>query len=142
MDKVFERDRARKEIIRLNVEIARLRTWIHDENQDFRSAILAVRESNQNLANEIETRARRRFRIHECLLTTLRTLKRIPGFTGTRVPGQSVERVAVDGTSSTRLHEDVNHSQGPDHHKLDDDLDIDAGEDRLDRVIETLDNML
>ncbi|KIO28404.1 hypothetical protein M407DRAFT_36754, partial [Tulasnella calospora MUT 4182] len=83
MDKLFERNRAREEIIRLNIEISRLRTWIRDEDQDFRAAISAVRESDPYLAAEIEKQAQRRFRIHEHLLKTLRVLERIPGFTGT-----------------------------------------------------------
>ncbi|KIO22578.1 hypothetical protein M407DRAFT_39675, partial [Tulasnella calospora MUT 4182] len=93
MDKLFERDRAREEIIRLNVEIARLRTWIRDEDQDFRTAVQVARESDsdQHLANEIEIRAQRRFRIHSRLLRTLHALERVPGFTGACIPGQSVE---------------------------------------------------
>lgn len=145
MDKLFERDRAREEITRLNVEIAQLRTWIRDEDQDFQAVILAVRESNRYLAAEIENRAQRRFWIHECLLGTLRMLERVPGFTGTRIPGQNIERAAaqaVGDPSHARACTEVNDSLSPRQHESNEDSDVDAGEDRLDRVIDALDNMM
>lgn len=144
MDKLFERDRACEEIIRLNVEVARLRTWIHDEGLDLRAAITTTQESNPTLASEIKEQAERRFRIHERLLKTIQALERTPGFTGTRTPGQSIRKDAVgaspDDFSSLQspcIDQPDSQPEPPDGGS-----DDDADEDCLDRVVDVLSNMI
>lgn len=144
MDKLFERDHAREEIARLNVEVARLRTWIRDEDHDFRAAVSSVRDTDGDLAAEIEQQARRRFRIHEHILKTLHSLERTTGFTGTRIPGQSVEWGALEADSDRPSSHpgEGSISQLNSQQLSDDESDVDEGEDRLDRVVNALNNMI
>ncbi|KIO19279.1 hypothetical protein M407DRAFT_11467 [Tulasnella calospora MUT 4182] len=144
MDKLFERDHAREEIVRLNVEVARLRTWICDEDHDFRSVINAMQETNPNLTSEIQEQAQRRFRIHERLLKTLQALERTAGFTGTRTPGQSITKGNATASPSDHSLSQASSVDQPDSRlePMDGDSDIDADEDHLDRAVHALSNMI
>lgn len=146
MDKLFERDRAREEILRLNIEVARLRTWIRDEDMHFRAAISSTRESNPDLASKIEAQGQRCFRIHGRLLQTLRSLERTPGYTGTRTPGQSVTEASVQSDLNPNAAPSVNSEAiaqpGDPQNDPGEDSDADAEEDRLDRVVNAFGNMI
>lgn len=146
MDKLFERDHVREEILRLNIEITCLRTWIRDEDMDFRATISSMHETNPNLASEIEAQARRRFRIHEHLLQTLRSLKRTPGYTGTCTPGQSITRASfqsdLNSNTSPSTNSETMTRPRDSQHDPNEDSDADAEEDRLDRVVNAFGNMI
>lgn len=128
----------------MNVELARLRSWICDEDQDFRSAIISSEGNNCYLAAEIKKQAQRRFQIHEWILKTLYALEWTPGYTGTCAPGQNSKQLTanVAGPSRTFVNQDSNGGPGDLPHESEEEFDVDAGEDQLDRVVEALDNMM
>ena len=64
----FKIKRAKEEIIRLNVEIRRLLTFIYDDHVDHYRAIHANLITDPTLAFELSTRSEYRNRIHEVIV--------------------------------------------------------------------------
>ncbi|KAG1792022.1 uncharacterized protein HD556DRAFT_1218165, partial [Suillus plorans] len=77
--KYFKLCRAREEITRLNVEVRRLRTAIHDEELHTSTVIQDLHVSNPQLGNELRRQWRSRMAIDA--IHSFR-LDRIPGFSG------------------------------------------------------------
>jgi hypothetical protein len=93
MDSYFKILRAREEIVRLNIEIRRLVTWINDEDQFLRNRELELVESGDSKMAVLVRRYRMergRSDIHH--MKRFWRLAKTPGFTGTLVPGVSRER--------------------------------------------------
>ncbi|KAF7367948.1 hypothetical protein MSAN_00859900 [Mycena sanguinolenta] len=101
MDHYFKILRAREEIKRLNIEIARVVTWIRDENT-FLQRMLAnlrdgegksekERETNAHMAVQVQLYQQRRGRFDASHLQRFRELAQMPGFTGSLKCGVSVE---------------------------------------------------
>ena len=88
--------RAKEEIIRLNVEIKRVLTWINDENELFSSAL--EKTTDPLLYNVLVERALERERINDKLEVAVTRISLLKGFTGQistgerltiRVPGRN-----------------------------------------------------
>ncbi|KAG2117688.1 hypothetical protein BD769DRAFT_1629740 [Suillus cothurnatus] len=92
MDLYFKMCRARKEICRLNIEVCRLVTYIRDEDKYLRECKDRLTVANPALAHQIA--------IHQ----NLHDISKLPGFTGTLVPGVSVCMGAGDSASLPDPH--------------------------------------
>ena len=83
----FKIKRAKEEIIRLNVEIRRLLTFLHDDYVDHYLAVRANLMADPALAFEVSTRSQYRNKIHEEIVKRLLQTSRLPGFTGSLFHG-------------------------------------------------------
>ncbi|KAJ6487579.1 hypothetical protein C8R45DRAFT_827790 [Mycena sanguinolenta] len=92
MDKYFKILRAREEIQRLNIEIKRVVTWINDEDQFLRTKEAEYMETDPILAVQISHYRQRRARSDDNHMQRFWSLAKTPGFTGSLVPGVSIER--------------------------------------------------
>lgn len=93
MDHWFRMEHAKEELVRLNVEMRRLRTWIRDETQVYDNAVAALRqEGKEDLAVELEGRARYQFRVNAHIWSSLDKVEKLKGFTGIRSFGYSEEQ--------------------------------------------------
>ncbi|KAF8181476.1 hypothetical protein K438DRAFT_1512748, partial [Mycena galopus ATCC 62051] len=101
MDTYFKIERAREEIVRLNVEIRWMVTWIRDERrflQD-REGSLCSREgktfeqaeSDRLLAVQMKLYRLQRGRFDDDHMDKFRKLAKMKGFTGSISPGRAVE---------------------------------------------------
>ncbi|KAJ7512593.1 hypothetical protein B0H11DRAFT_1699088 [Mycena galericulata] len=91
MDRYFKILRAREEIKRLNVEIPRVVTWIRDENRVLRKKEAELRAADRGMAVQIRMYRQRRGRFDEGHMRRFYALAKTPGFTGSLVPGTSLE---------------------------------------------------
>ncbi|KAJ7043626.1 hypothetical protein C8F04DRAFT_1251032 [Mycena alexandri] len=93
MTMYFKIVRAREEIVRLNVEIRRLVTWISDEDEFLRRKEVEVREAGApHIAVLIRTYRLERARSDMGHMKRIWALAKTPGFTGCVLPGLSKER--------------------------------------------------
>ncbi|KIJ34336.1 hypothetical protein M422DRAFT_143230, partial [Sphaerobolus stellatus SS14] len=74
--------RAEEEILRLNVEIKRLATWIEDEMELFSSILEKLVETDPILYEMMKERAFRQERINDRLRAILHQISILDGFTG------------------------------------------------------------
>ncbi|KAJ7734621.1 hypothetical protein B0H16DRAFT_1577580 [Mycena metata] len=89
----FKIVRAREEIVRLNVEIRRLVTWISDEDEFLRGKEAEARESGRkHMAVLIRTYRLERARSDMGHMKRIWALAKMPGFTGCIYPGVSKEK--------------------------------------------------
>ncbi|KAJ7867192.1 hypothetical protein B0H14DRAFT_3441889 [Mycena olivaceomarginata] len=101
MDRYFKILRAREEIRHLNVEIPRVVTWIRDENRILRRKEAELNSvegkteeeaaADQGMAVQVQLYRERRGRFDEAHMRRFWALARTPGFTGSVMPGVSVE---------------------------------------------------
>ena len=80
-------ERAKEEIIRLNVEARRLRTYIRDSSATRLQAIQHLLQTNPALATELQQRHNAQSLINALLLQQLRNMESLPDFSGWRTPG-------------------------------------------------------
>jgi hypothetical protein len=80
--------RAKEEILRLNVEIRRLLTFLYDDYADHFCAVTKHIIINPPLASEISSQWSYRERIHEAIVKHLIQTSRLAGFTGNLFYGQ------------------------------------------------------
>ncbi|KIY46887.1 hypothetical protein FISHEDRAFT_46445 [Fistulina hepatica ATCC 64428] len=92
--------RAREEIVRRNVEIQRQITFMLDNFNDYQHAIAAVSTEDPNLATELQERLDYQVRIDEEIAKKLYDASRLPGFTGTLMPGTHVGREPFRSTDT------------------------------------------
>jgi hypothetical protein len=83
----FKIKRAKEEIIRLNVEIRRLLTFLYDDYVDHYRAVRANLMTDTTLAFEVSTRSQYRNKIHEEIVKRLLKTSQLPGFTGSLFHG-------------------------------------------------------
>jgi hypothetical protein len=90
MDTYFKVQRAREEIARLNIEIRRLATHLHDEDNHLRAHEGNIRAANPALAHQIHVHRmlRGRFKAHHEFC--LRGIAKIREFSGTIAPGEGI----------------------------------------------------
>ncbi|KAI5990753.1 hypothetical protein EDD15DRAFT_2169952 [Pisolithus albus] len=103
MDQYFKVCRAEEEIKRLNVEIRRIITYLRDEDRYMRACIAELQVSHPPLAHQVQLyhNVRAKFTNHHiCLLTD--TI-RLPGFTGTALPGESTKTSPGDSVSHPEI---------------------------------------
>jgi hypothetical protein len=84
----FKIKRAKEEIIRLNVEIRRLLTFLYDDHVDHYRAVCANLITDPTLAFEVSTRSQYRNKIHEEIVKRLLQTSRLPGFSGSLFHGE------------------------------------------------------
>ncbi|KAF7330710.1 hypothetical protein MSAN_02446700 [Mycena sanguinolenta] len=92
MDKYFKILRAKEEIQRLNIEIKRVVTWIKDEDCFLQKKEAEHQATDPLLAVQISRYRQRRTCSDDNHMRRFWALAKTPGFTGSLVPGVSVER--------------------------------------------------
>ena len=91
IDQYFKLERAREEIQRLNVEITRVVTYIRDEERFLRSKEAEVMLVNPGLARQVKIHRMERGRFNARHMERFRKLAFLPGFSGSIIPGSSIE---------------------------------------------------
>jgi len=89
MDQHFKILRAHEEILRLNIEIPRVITYMRDEDAYLLKKESDLREAAPLIANHIALRREDRGRFNDLHLQRFRKLSLLPGFTGSLLPGVS-----------------------------------------------------
>lgn len=155
MDQYFKAKRAKEEIIRLNVEIERLVTYIRDEEAYLVEKGEEIRETDAPLAHQVGVYLRERSRFTPLHMKRLRELSLLDGFTGTLEPGVRIatqrgqeeadaitEEMAVDKDGDVQGAEMVVDSEGnagSDEEKDDDeDEDEDGDNETLAAMLDIL----
>lgn len=82
--KYFKLKRAYEELQRLNVEICRLRTFIHDEDTFLAAHVECLSPVDSMLAREVEELRMQRLRINSVHIAQLDAIEALPGFSGSR----------------------------------------------------------
>jgi hypothetical protein len=100
MDRYFKTQRAREEIIRLNVEIRRLLTYICDEESELRQKELELASSSPALSFQIARYRQDRERFNKRHIQQITKLAKLPGFSGDLSTGVPVNGCGVRRTSS------------------------------------------
>lgn len=140
VDQYFRLERAREEIKRLNIEIRRIITHIHDEQAYLRQAEVAC--SDPVLAVHIAGYRGERTRYSALHLHRFAVLARHPGFTGTLAPGVALDKTtAVERSSSLapdtpRTSTEVQALGDPDDDVAAGGVDEDGGSDHEDWDLE------
>jgi len=88
----FGMKRAREEIVRLNVEINRLLTFMVDSHADYYHAIQANIVQNPSLAYALSLEWQYQDQLHESIMRKLIETSKLPGFTGTLSFGERLNR--------------------------------------------------
>jgi hypothetical protein len=89
MDQHFKILRAHEEILRLNIEIPRVITYMRDEEAFLLKKECDLREVDPLLANQIALRRADQGRFNDLHLQRFHKLANLPGFTGSILPGVS-----------------------------------------------------
>ena len=87
MNFYFSIQRAKEEILRLNIEICHLVTFMIDDHHDLYHAIAANMIIDPALAHELSSQWEYRQQIHSQIAYRLRQTSQLKGFTGTLLPG-------------------------------------------------------
>ncbi|OAX32642.1 hypothetical protein K503DRAFT_852090 [Rhizopogon vinicolor AM-OR11-026] len=85
--KYFKLLRAQEEVTRLNVEVRRLRTFIHNEEMETKKVIKCLQSSNPPLALELQRQWQSRSAINSFHIFRLNQIEALPGFSGMRGVG-------------------------------------------------------
>jgi hypothetical protein len=92
MDQYFKQQRAAEEIERLNIEIARVVTFLEDESAFLLRREAEVAKHSPLIAHQITCYRLQQGRFHDIHMRRFRKLALMQGFTGTLQPGVSVDR--------------------------------------------------
>ncbi|KAI6007027.1 hypothetical protein EDD15DRAFT_2383928 [Pisolithus albus] len=95
----FKLCRAEEEVVRLNVEIRRIVTYLVDEDRYLRACEALYRETHPALAHQISRFHAIRSRFTPLHLRSLEKISHLPGFSGTLTPGVSLSRGRGDSAS-------------------------------------------
>ncbi|KAF9070769.1 hypothetical protein BDP27DRAFT_1168128, partial [Rhodocollybia butyracea] len=87
LDQYYKLLRAPEEIARLNKEIRSLVTYIHEETAYIRLKADEVQKTDPLLAIQVEKHGWERGCCNDMHLIRLKKLEKMPGFTGTLIPG-------------------------------------------------------
>ena len=134
LDQYFKIQRAREEIIRLNVEIKRVVTYMKDEKNFLMHMERKLVDAQPHLAHQIRLYKDERGCFNEAHIRRFVKLALRQGFTGTLKPGESIRNIS--GSLSYTSQEPVdsgslNEEYSSDEDNGDDDDDDDDDEDRL-----------
>ena len=94
MDQYFKMERAHEEIVRLNVEIPRLTTYIRDEEAFLLQQEELLSTSDAPLSQQLRLRCLKLIQSNDLHIHWLNKLASLPSFSGTIEPGISVEAAA------------------------------------------------
>jgi hypothetical protein len=83
--KYFKIERAKEEIRRCNVEVARLQAWVDREDADLSRVVTAHEDSNAAFAAHLKTVQLQRHHLNDSLRTRLKQIYSLPGYCG-RLP--------------------------------------------------------
>lgn len=97
MDDYFEVLRAKEEIVRLNVEIQRVVTYLHDEEHFLLSKEQEIRKVDPILAHQIKRLQSERLRFSSLHMQHFHKLSSFPAFSGCLNLGQSLDRSRHEG---------------------------------------------
>ncbi|KAJ7745632.1 hypothetical protein B0H14DRAFT_3097129 [Mycena olivaceomarginata] len=104
MDSYFKILRAREEIQRLNIEIKRVVTWIDNEDRFLRKKEEELKETDPLLAVQVTRYRQQRGRSDLYHMHRFWALAKVPGFTGSVVPGISIEAREVQRQARQAQH--------------------------------------
>jgi DNA-directed RNA polymerase specialized sigma24 family protein len=112
MDLYFKVQRAREEIDRLNIEVRRVATYIRDEAHYLHNAEKNARSSDPRIAHQIwlYRMVRGRFTSHH--KRRLRDIAGLAGFSGSIVPGTSIQDGKGESASVWKLIEPAGEEEG------------------------------
>jgi hypothetical protein len=113
MDSYFKILRAREEIQQLNIEIKHVVTWIDDEDRFLRKKEEELKGTDPLLAVQVSQYRLRRGQSDVYHMHRFWALAKVPGFTGSVVPGISIEarrqarqaQTAASGRSAMEVDE-------------------------------------
>lgn len=128
MDDYFKVIRAQEEITRLNVEIQRVITYLHDEERFLRLREQELSTKNPILAHQINRLCQERSRFSDLHMRRFRSLLSLQKFTGKLSVGCSIDRTRHVGVGLAGIDPDQWHSQGDNVSEEEGD-DPDEGED-------------
>lgn len=94
MDQHFKMERAREEIIRLNIEIPRLTTYIRDEEAFLLQREQYLLEIDSSLSKQLRVRRLKLTRYNDLHIRRLQKLAALPGFCGNITPGTALNNTA------------------------------------------------
>jgi len=92
----FRIKQAKVEIVRLNVEIRRMLTFMVDDHIDYFRAIAATLLTDPPLARELSSRWIYNQRVNQEIASILVRTSKLAGFTGTLIPGTRLGRADLD----------------------------------------------
>lgn len=143
----FKLCQAEEEVIRLNVEIRRVVTYLVDEDRYLRACEALYEDEDPMLAYQISRYRNIRSRFTPLHLRSLEKISHLSGFSGTLAPGVSVSRGLGDSAGvPQRVHmEAALFSLPVDADDGEEDVDDDADEDQtatLEEECEALQNIL
>lgn len=95
----FKLCRAEEEVVRLNVEIRRMVTYLVDEDRYVRACEALYQDIHPALAHQISRYRTIRSRFTPVHLRCLEKISRLPGFSGSVIPGISISRGQGDSAS-------------------------------------------
>ncbi|KAJ7462181.1 hypothetical protein B0H11DRAFT_1735562 [Mycena galericulata] len=137
MDRYFKILRAREEIKRLNVEIPRIVTWIRDENRVLRKKEAELRrvegkseeevEADRGMAVQVRMYRERRGRFDDGHMRRFWALAKTPGFTGSLVPGTSVEVLAARREARAAWREAAPNEMDTEEEEEEEEVVVDCG---------------
>jgi len=107
MVKYFKLCRAREEIVRLNVEIRRLLTSIHDETIHHNQTIKLLTQSNPHLTVELQLRWQLRKAVNELHIQRLTSVQKSTMFTGSRGIGTPLASAMEQPTDGRAINTDT-----------------------------------
>jgi hypothetical protein len=142
IDHHFKFERAHEEIQRLNIEIARVVTYIRDEDKFLRSKEADIMLVNPGLAQQVKIHRMERGRFNAQHMERFRKLASLPGFSGSIIPGTSTvlgrdvhDAMDVDDAAEDSRQGDVDDTVTVVVAEGDDD---DSDDDRDDEEIEAI----
>jgi hypothetical protein len=88
-------ERAKEEISRLNIEVARLNTWMHDEEANYMRCMTDLEDTDPLLCSELKERLNHCQRLNGIHQRKLARLFSTEGYTGSTKPGKQLGTTRV-----------------------------------------------
>jgi hypothetical protein len=126
--------RAHEEIVRCNVELLRLQTWICDEDRFFAMALERLKSSSNILYHPVLDFCTRRRRVNAEILIRIAQTQALDGFTGATTPGtrKGLAVFTTDAAAAAEAAAAVDQDSDSDRDSgLDDDDDLAHDYDRI-----------
>ena len=135
-------DRAWEELVRLNVEVARLNTWMDDEEADYEQHIQVLRETDPLLCGELQKRLDRCQRLNNVHWQKFVKLFALPGYTGSTQVGHRAGTSGITLRIPPRLLDSHDGLTAQDEQDADDDDNDDINEElfQLEEFIHNIPN--
>lgn len=132
------------EQIRLNLEVRRLATFMHHEEEDFAKALADARPVNADLAAELEHILTRRLQVNKVHRARIALIHALPAFDGLKTLGQRAGRASTAHAAvrDTEMVDEsgANRTDEP-HDDTDSDEDDEVQTDNVDNYIQYIGNL-